>query len=152
MAVTRRTVDVPPAAVFAVLRDGYSYADWVVGTAAIRSVGIGWPAVGTLLHFSLRLGPLEFRDRTMVLAMEPDRALDLRARARPFGTARVAISLRAVGGGDDVGTEIAIDEHPVSGPGRWLHNPLVDWSIHRRNHVTLRRLSRLAVERANRPG
>ena len=38
MAIVSRTIRARPEQVFAVLADGWSYSDWVDGTAHIRSV------------------------------------------------------------------------------------------------------------------
>lgn len=42
-----RRVDAPAEAVWSVLADGWSYANWVVGAARVRDVDPGWPAQGT---------------------------------------------------------------------------------------------------------
>ncbi len=41
-----RRVDAPAEAVWSVLADGWSYANWVVGAARVRDVDPGWPAQG----------------------------------------------------------------------------------------------------------
>jgi hypothetical protein len=40
VAVTRRVIQAPADHVFAVLADGWTYSDWVVGTAHIRDVAL----------------------------------------------------------------------------------------------------------------
>ncbi len=135
----------PPATVFAVLRDGYSYADWVVGTRAIRSVDSEFPAVGTRLHYTVGYGPLRKDDETQVLSCEPDRCLELRAHAWPAGSARITVRIEPA----DDGSVVEIDEYPDAGLARKLHNPLVDKLIELRNVETLRRLDRLARRRAS---
>ena len=141
MAVTRRVMrGVRPSAVFDVLRDGSSYGDWVVGARMIRRVEPGWPAPGTALHYTLGYGPLRKDDETRVRAYEPDRRLELRARAWPVGTARIELRAEPV----EDGTLVSIDEHPDSGPAALLHNPLADAAIKLRNLETLRRLERQA--------
>jgi Polyketide cyclase / dehydrase and lipid transport len=144
MAVTRRVMQgLSPAAVFDVLRDGRSYEQWVVGTRAIREVEAGWPAVGTALHYTVGYGPLRKDDQTRSCAYEPERRLELEAHAWPAGTAR--IELRA----DQVqdGTLVTIDEHPLRGVARTLHNPALDLLIKVRNVETLRRLDARARRR-----
>ncbi|GAC1327085.1 MAG: SRPBCC family protein [Mycobacteriales bacterium] len=139
MSVNRIRMAAPPASVFAVLRNGFSYSDWVVGTKQIRAVDEAWPAPGTLLHHSVGLGPARLSDDTKVLSVDPDRCLELEARAWPAGTARVVLRLSAVG----TGTEVEIEEHPLRGVAARLHNPLFDLLIWLRNVETLRRLKRI---------
>jgi len=139
MSVNRARMSASPATVFAVLRNGFSYSDWVVGTKQIRAVDEGWPAPGSRLHHSVGLGPLRLSDDTKVLSVEPDKCLEMEARAWPAGTARVEIRLTAAG----AGTSVEIEEHPLRGPGRTLHNPLFDLLIWVRNVETLRRLKRI---------
>lgn len=148
MAVVTRRMPVPAAAVFAVLSDGFSYADWVVGTRAIRGVEGAFPAVGSKLHYTVGWGPLRKDDETEVVSCKPGRWLELRAKAWPVGTARIALELVPVGSS----TEVSIEEHIAEGPALLLHNPLTDASIWARNQVTLRRLERIARRRHARLG
>lgn len=143
MALNRTSINAPPAAVFAILRDGYSYDQWVVGTKKIRDVEPNWPAVGSRLHHTFGAGPLTISDTSKVLAVDPDRMLEMEARAWPAGTARIVLSLEPAGSG----TRVTIEEHPLRGPGRRLHNPAFDLIIKVRNVETLRRLKRLAEQR-----
>lgn len=144
MAVNTVNIDAPPAAVFAVLRDGFSYVDWVVGTQKIRDVDPHWPAPGSHLHHTFGIGPLTISDTSKVLAVEPDRMLEMEARAWPAGTARILLTLEPAGSG----TRLTIEEHPLHGPGRMVHNPILDLTIKLRNVETLRRLKKLAERRA----
>jgi hypothetical protein len=144
VAVTRRQMrGLHPGAVFAVLRDGRSYEHWVVGTRKIRSVEPAWPEPGSALHYTIGRGPLRKDDETRSTAYEPDRRLELEARAWPAGTARIELRAEPVGGG----TLVSIDEHPLRGPAKVLRNPLVDLVVKTRNVETLRRLERLARRR-----
>jgi hypothetical protein len=137
MAVTRRVMGgLSPAAVFDVLRDGWTYQEWVVGTRAIRAVDEGWPAEGTALHYTVGYGPLRKDDETRSRAYEPDRRLELEAHAWPAGTARIELRAEPV----QDGTLVTIDEHPLRGAAARVHNPAADVVIHVRNLETLRRL------------
>jgi hypothetical protein len=129
--------------VFDVLRNGFTYADWVVGTRAIRAVDEGFPAKGTRLHYTVGYTPLRKDDETVVLDYRPDRELELEARAWPAGTAHIRITAETV----DVGTKVRIDEKPWRGPAKLLHNPLLDLLIKARNVETLRRLEGQAAGR-----
>jgi uncharacterized protein YndB with AHSA1/START domain len=140
MAITRRRMPVPPDTVFAVLADGWRYADWVVGAKRIRSVDDGWPAPGTRIHHSVGAGPFELKDTTSCLEVDPPGRILLEARAWPAGTAEVDITVRAVDGG----CEVVMEEEPLRGPARRIHNPVLDALIHVRNVEALRRLAKVA--------
>jgi Polyketide cyclase / dehydrase and lipid transport len=141
MAVTRRVMrGTDPRVVFDVLRDGNTYASWVVGTRTIRKVEPGWPEPGTALHYTVGYGPLRKDDETRSLAYEPDRRLELEARAWPAGTARIELRAEPV----QEGTLVSIEEHPLRGPAKLLNNPAMDLLIKIRNVETLRRLERCA--------
>ncbi|CAA9260201.1 MAG: hypothetical protein AVDCRST_MAG41-2335 [uncultured Corynebacteriales bacterium] len=145
MAVTRRVMrGVTPEAVFDVLRDGRTYADWVVGTRAIRVVEAGWPEPGTALHYTIGYGLLRKDDETRATAYEPGRRLEMEAKAWPAGSARIELRAEPV----QDGTLVSIEEHPVRGFGALVHNPVLDLSIKIRNLETLRRLERQALRRA----
>lgn len=141
MAVTRRVMTgVAPKDVFDVLRDGDSYERWVVGTRKIRGTDPGWPAPGTAIHYTIGYWPVRKDDKTTSQAYEPDAHLELEAFAWPAGSARIDIRAEEVADG----TLVTIDEHPKSGPGAMVHNPVADGFIHVRNVEGLRRLEALA--------
>ena len=79
--------------------------------------------------------------------LEPVRRLVLRAKGRPLGEARVVLELHV----DDTGTRVVMTEEPVSGPGRWLHNPASEALLVKRNTESLSRLAAIS-ERRTRPG
>lgn len=139
MAVTQRLLrDLTPRQVFDVLRDGFSYGDWVVGTRGIRDVDESWPTVGSRLHYRVGYGPLRKDDVTQCKLYAPDVRLELEAQAWPAGSAHIAITAEPVDGG----TLVSIDEYPLRGPAKLLRNPLTDLVIRLRNVETLRRLER----------
>jgi len=137
------TTDDPPAAVWAVLSDGWQYAGWVVGAKAIRDVDEGFPAPGTKLHHRFGVGRFTIDDSTVVEEAEPERRLVLRARARPAGAARVIVELKPT---DDGGTEISMHEYPTSGLAKAIDNPLLRAAVSGRNLEALRRLKNLAAD------
>ena len=132
----------PRERIFAVLTDAWTYADWVVGAKEIRDVEPAWPERGSGFHHTVGVGLLATRDETRVRAIDPPRRLSLRARAWPAGEAHVTLLLDDAG----AGTRVTMLEEPVSGPARWLHNPVLDAATHARNTVALRRLARLVRE------
>ena len=148
MTVVRRRTTAPPDAVFAVLADGWRYADWVVGAKTIRHVDDAWPAVGSRFHHEVGVGPVEIRDSSVCEALGPGHAISLRARAFPAGSARVRIVLEAAGDG---GTEIVLAEHPLEGFARRFDNPLQRAALRLRNVESLRRLARLAEKGVRQP-
>lgn len=136
---SRHFPGVEPKQVFDALRDGKSYGYWVVGTRKIRDVDPGWPAPGTAIHYTIGYGPLRHDDRTEAVHYDPDRRLELEAKAWPAGSA--SILLTVVGEAD--GTRVTIEEAPRRGLAKLLHNPALDLLIKVRNVETLRRLERV---------
>ena len=147
MATVRRTVQAPPAQVFAVLSNGWTYSDWVVGTAHIRDVDQPWPAPGARLHHKAGPWPLSLSDSSTVVAVEPDRSLELRACLWPLGEATVKITLEPSGA---AATLVTMHEDFHAGPLHWVKNKINDLLLHGRNVEALRRLGDLA-ERGTRP-
>jgi uncharacterized protein YndB with AHSA1/START domain len=143
MAVNTTRINASPAQTFAVLSDGWMYTNWVVGTSHMRAVEADWPAKGSRLFHASGVWPMAMRDETVVEEIEPDRRLVLLARGRPFGEARIVIELEE----DGDGTRVTMHETPVSGPGEWLHNPLSEALLVRRNTEGLARLTAVAERR-----
>jgi uncharacterized protein YndB with AHSA1/START domain len=143
MAVVNVLIRRPPAQVWDVLADGYAYAEWVVGTREIRAVDDGWPEVGTAIHYTVGLGPLGFRGKTIVRRIEPGRQLGLEADGGPLGTARIVIEL--LEWGDD--TVVILDEHPLRGTAYRLHNAMSDAVLLLRGRPMVQNLARLVEKR-----
>ncbi|RQX19235.1 polyketide cyclase [Micromonospora ureilytica] len=141
MAIVEKVIDAPPQQVFDVLADGWTYSDWVVGTAHMRDVDDAWPRVGSQLHHSAGPWPLSLQDASTVLVCEPPHRLVLKAGLWPAGEAIVAFTLEPVGTG---GTRVRLGEDFAAGPLRWVHNKVNDLVLHRRNRETLARLSDIA--------
>ncbi|GAA4876691.1 SRPBCC family protein [Actinomycetospora straminea] len=138
-------IDVPvaPDSVWAVLEDGWLYPLWVVGASHMRDVDDAWPAVGSRLHHSVGPWPLQVSDSTEVLDVEPGRMLTLRARAWPFGTAKVVITLETT----PSGCRVRLAEEVEHGLG-WFVPELVQAPfVEARNSEALSRLADIATER-----
>lgn len=144
MAVVHRDFSVPPEVAYRVFEDGWLYSLWVVGTSHIRDVDDEWPAVGSHIQHAFGVWPMLVRDQTTVLENDPPRRLVLQARAWPAGQARIELTLEP----RDGGCRLILDEYPVSGLGKVLHNTLADKLLYRRNVETLNRLAPLVERRA----
>ena len=144
VSITVRTVAAPPEQVFAVLADGWTYSDWVVGTSHIRDVDANWPEVGSKLYHRAGPWPFSLEDSSTVTEMTRDRHLNLQAGLWPLGEANVDLVLEPVGTDR---TRVVMREDFESGPLRGLRNGLHNIVLHRRNIEALRRLGDLAERR-----
>lgn len=142
MAVVSHVVPAPPARVWEVLSDGWTYSDWVVGTVHVRAVDAHWPAPGAKLHHKAGPWPLSLRDSSTVLESDAPRSLVLRAGLWPLGAATVTIRLAAAG---PDATEVTMAEQFTHGPLLTVRNKLSDLILHRRNKESLRRLADIAT-------
>ncbi|WP_067502909.1 SRPBCC family protein [Actinoplanes sp. TFC3] len=147
MAIVQRTVPAPPDQVFAVLADGWTYSDWVVGTVHIRDVDASWPQVGSKLHHKAGPWPLSLHDSSEVLEMVPERLLVLKAGLWPAGEATIKMELQPQGAGS---TRVTMSETFHAGPLNWIHNKINDLVLHRRNIESIRRLSDIAIREKSR--
>jgi uncharacterized protein YndB with AHSA1/START domain len=130
----------PPDRVFEVLSDPSSYAYWVVGSDTIRAADDDFPAVGSRFHHRVGTGPLKINDHTEVLAANPPYRLELKAKARPLGTAHVSLLMEPRG----EGTHVTMIEDAGDLLSHLVFNPLVQYLTRRRNDESLRRLKELA--------
>jgi hypothetical protein len=144
MAKTTRLINVSPDRVFAVLADGWTYSDWVVGTAHIRDVDPKWPQPGTEIHHKAGPWPVSLKDRTTSLEWQPERMLLLKLRLWPLGAGRVRFVLDPVGSD---ATQVTIIEQFTEGPLVGLRNKINDLLLHYRNREALRRLADIAERR-----
>ena len=71
MATNELEADCSPAAVFAVLADGWLYPTWVVGASRMRDVDDRWPEPGSRLHHSVGAWPALLDDITESLEWQP---------------------------------------------------------------------------------
>jgi hypothetical protein len=83
---------------------------------------------------------LTINDNTEVVAYDPGGALDLRARAWPFGEADVLLRWQESAPGS---SRVRMEEHLVGGPAVALRNKLSDAVLHVRNDESLARLEHL---------
>ncbi len=146
MAINSRIMHATPEAVWDVLSDGWLYPLWVVGASRMREVDDHWPGIGARLHHSVGSWPLLVDDVTEVIDVAPGSKLLLHAKARPTGTAEVAIHLEPVG----ADTRVVMREDALHGPARLVPKPLRDVPLAWRNVEGLRRLAYLAERRASR--
>jgi hypothetical protein len=144
MTDVSRVMSCPPTDVFAVLSDGWSYGQWVVGAARVREVEAGWPAEGTRIHHSVGIWPALIDDTTDSEGAEPPHRLRLRARAWPTGEAHVEFRLEP----HPDGCLVTIHEQAVSGPATLIPAQIETALLKWRNTETLRRLAYIAEGRA----
>ena len=144
MPSNERFMPVPPTAVWDTLADPASYGFWVVGSKVIRDADPRWPAPGSTFHHTVGVGPFTVNDHTTSLEAQAPRRLQIRAKGRPLGTARVTLEMTP----KDGGTLVRITERP-DGPTAILNlNPLVHVFTKARNAESLMRLEELALRRA----
>ena len=145
MAYVERRMPAPPGDVFAVLADGWTYSDWVVGTAHIRDVDPGWPQPGTRIHHSVGPWPLMLSDTSLAVEADPPHRLLLEVGIWPYGRMHVLITIRDDPAG---GSVVGFREDITGGPLVAARNKINDLLLHRRNAESLRRLADLAARRA----
>lgn len=138
-------IDAPAERVFGVLADPQRYPDWVIGADTVRGADDSFPRAGARLYHRVGWGPLKLDDHTEVLASEPPYRLELRAKARPLGTARVSMLLAPRGAGS---TYVTMIEEPADALSRLLFNPLLNLLLRGRNEASLGRLKRIAEDGA----
>jgi uncharacterized protein YndB with AHSA1/START domain len=143
MAVDEILTSAPPQRVFAVLSDRRRYGDWVVGTETTVAGQGEWPAPGSTLVYQTA-GPVKLSNRTVVCSVEPDRRLELRAKAGLFPDALITIDLLP----RSPGTRIRMHERPASRAVSVLATPIGHFLLSRRNRVALNRLRRIAESRS----
>ena len=148
MARNERTIAAPPEAVFATLIDARGYAYWVIGSMKVREVSSDWPRPGSRFHHTIGIGPLRLNDHTVVEEIEPDRFLQLKAKARPLGNARVKLTLERAPGG----TRVTMNEDPADTLTAFVFMPLTHLLTRVRNARSLDRLAELAEGRRPIPG
>lgn len=142
MAEVERTIDAPVEQVWAVIADGWSYSDWVVGSAHIREVDRHWPEEGARLFHTSGAWPLLVSDVTTVRTADPPFLLVMVPRLWPFGRGVVTLRLAPV---EPERTRVVLAEDFDRGLMRWAMVRANDLVLHRRNVEVLRRLQDLAV-------
>lgn len=139
-------IDIPAPVddVWDVLVDPSAYVQWVVGGRTLRGVDPGWPRPGAAFHHTAGMWPVVVKDKTKVIGLHPGQRIELEARARPAGTAKVVITVTPT---DDGGTRLVFTEEPLSGPVRLVPRPVMDALTKVRNAESLRRLRTMVEER-----
>ncbi|MBO8198190.1 SRPBCC family protein [Streptomyces smyrnaeus] len=141
MARNRRLILSEPSEVWRLLSDGHRYGEWVTGTRQVLAADPHWPAKGARLRVRVGVGAMTLDDTCVVRICEPQRRLELEAKADPFGAARIAMNL--IPWGDH--TLFVLDWHPLRGPGTRMHGLPVNYLVAVRNGMMLTKLARIAV-------
>jgi NAD(P)-dependent dehydrogenase (short-subunit alcohol dehydrogenase family) len=101
-----------------------------------------FPAAGARFSHRVGLRPMTLSDHTEVVSVDPPWRIELKAKARPLGTADIEIELRERAGG----TEVTLTETPGDRLSALVAtNPVADTALRLRNAEALSRLKR-AVE------
>jgi hypothetical protein len=129
---------------FAVLVDPETYPHWLIGAAEIRDVDDAWPAVGSTFKHVVGVGPFRIPDGTEVLEIDDGEMLRLKVRARPFIWA--VATFRVLG--DDERCVVTMQEEPAARTIGNFVRPIMDPTMHVRNHRSLRRLARVVESNA----
>lgn len=139
-----RHVEAPAAAVWAVLADGWLYANWVVGASRVRGVDRTWPEPGSKIHHSFGVWPAVIDDESTCVEAQPNRLMVLQAKGWPMGEARVEIRIQE---NRDQTCEVAIVEDAVIGPALLVPLRVRQSLIMVRNKEALQRLALIAEGR-----
>jgi len=142
--IVRRETSASRQRVWAVLADGWTYSQWVVGNSRMRAVDSNWPDTGSAIHHSIGIWPAVINDSTVVESSDPERQLVLIANTRPLGKARITLRLHDL---DDGGCLIEMAEVPVTPPMSWLPKSVALAGIFPRNREATWRLAALAERR-----
>ncbi|WP_107083744.1 SRPBCC family protein [Streptomyces viridochromogenes] len=145
MARNRRLILSSPSKVWSLLSDGRRYGEWVSGTREVLAADPHWPDVGARLRVRVGVGRLVLDDTCVVRICDPERRLELEAKADPFGAARIA--MRLIPWGEN--TLFILDWHALRGPGVRMHGLPVDYLVRIRNGMMLTKLARIAVREAD---
>jgi uncharacterized protein YndB with AHSA1/START domain len=143
VAEVSKRMGASPERVWAELSDGWMFTGWVVGASHIRGVDPGWPQPGTRLHHQVGAWPITVNDTTQSIEADPPHRLVLQARAWPVGEARIVLTLTP----DGDGTIVEMTEWPTDGSAKWLHSPVQDALLKKRNVESLERLACLVENR-----
>ena len=140
---TRQETSASTEDVWRALADGWSYANWVVGSSRIRAVDAKWPQPGSKIAHSVGLWPVLLDDWTESVGMQEERELRLIARALPFGKAEIILRLHEI----PQGCRIEMIEHAANPPWSLMPDRIQHVAVHPRNSESLRRLALLAERR-----
>jgi uncharacterized protein YndB with AHSA1/START domain len=144
VSTNTRFMPVPPAAVWDALADAGGYGYWVVGSKVIREADATWPAPGSKIHHTVGLGPFELSDHTESIDADEPHRLQLRAKGRPLGTAKVTLEMTP----KDGGTVVKITENPDGAFRPLALIPPLQLFSGLRNAESLMRLEELAMRSA----
>jgi uncharacterized protein YndB with AHSA1/START domain len=130
--------------VWAVIADGWTYSQWVVGNSRMRAVDPNWPQTGSTISHSVGVWPLLLDDVTVVEDCQPLEQLVLLAKGRPLGKARITLRLFDTDGG---GCRIEMAEVPVGAPMGWVPKRVALAAAFPRNRECTWRLAAIAERR-----
>jgi NAD(P)-dependent dehydrogenase (short-subunit alcohol dehydrogenase family)/uncharacterized protein YndB with AHSA1/START domain len=148
ISTNRVHIRATPEQVFGVLADAEHYPRWVVGASHLVDSDAEFPAPGSRFRHRVGVRPLTLTDYTEVVAIDPPRQIELKAKARPLGTADITITLRELA----EGTEVKMVEEPGDRLTALVaDNRLAQAALRIRNAKALARFKRLVEERPTGP-
>lgn len=140
---TSRELSASREQVWAVVADGWTYTQWVVGNTRTRAVDSNWPQPGAAIRHSVGIWPAVINDQTAVESCTPLDELVLHAGLGPFGAMRITLRLEDTRDG----CLVSMIEVGVSGLLGLLPDRLVLLAVAPRNRECLWRLAAMAERR-----
>ena len=137
MARNQIEISATPEDVFDVLRDPFTYSEWVVGTKEIVEADPSWPARDSWLSFRVGAGAFTLEGTTRVVAIDEPRRLRLESTRFPAGALHIGIEVTDLGDGNSC---VTIDETFSLGSAVGAG---LDAMLHVRNFEALNRLKAL---------
>jgi uncharacterized protein YndB with AHSA1/START domain len=140
---TTREVSASREQVWAVVADGWTYTQWVVGNSRTRAVDSNWPQPGAAIRHSVGIWPMVINDQTVVESCIPSHELVLHAGLGPLGAMRITLRLEDT----PDGCRVEMIEVGASGLLKLLPDRLVLIAVAPRNRECLWRLAAMAERR-----
>jgi hypothetical protein len=137
---TTRDVRASREQVWAVMADGWTYTQWVVGNSRTRAVDATWPQPGASIRHSVGIWPIVINDQTVVESCTPSHELVLHAGLGPLGAMRITLRLEDI----TDGCRVEMIEVSADGLLKLLPDRVVLISVAPRNRECLWRLAAMA--------
>jgi hypothetical protein len=140
VGVIEREMSIGVEALWLVLADAASYAQWLLHLTEIRQIDGDWPTPGAAFEYRFRWGPIKLSGRATVLQAHPPGHVRVRWRRGLLGVSIADVSLQPVADR----TVVRVTEEPEGLFAGVSTNPLVDGPRTANTVTSLDRLERLA--------